>query len=179
MRLFFAIALSEEIRYRLRDVLKDLKKSGVSASIVKYEQLHITLLFLGERTEPELKGIVESAKDLKMGGFPIKVENAGVFPNEEYIRVFWVGAHDGNGEIKMLHSKLSNALGIEPDEKFTGHVTLARIKSRRNINKLKEIKNALAGKLFGEFLVTEFLLMKSELTPQGAKYSAVERFKLG
>lgn len=178
MRLFFAIALPEEIKYRLRDTLKAVKKSGISASIVKYEQLHITLLFLGEKTDLETKGIIENAKNVKLGGFQIKIENAGVFPNEDYVRVFWVGAHDGNGELKMLHSKLSTALGIDPEKDFIGHVTLARVKSRRNINSLKEIRDKMADEAFGIFEAAEFVLMKSELTPEGSKYSIIEKFPL-
>jgi len=179
MRLFLAVELPEEIRYKLRDTLAELKKTGISASLSKYHQLHVTLLFLGEKTEEEAAKIIEEAKNVKMGKFPIEIGGVGFFPSENYIRVVWVGANDGNGEIKLLHSKLAKALDMPPDKEFISHITLARVKSNDNLKKLKDLQLTLAEKSFGEFEADEFCLVKSELTPEGAKYSVVEKFSLG
>ena len=43
----------------------------------------------------------------------------------------------------------------------------------------KDLQLTLAEKSFGEFEADEFCLVKSELTPEGAKYSVVEKFSLG
>ncbi|MEK6954357.1 MAG: RNA 2',3'-cyclic phosphodiesterase [Candidatus Micrarchaeota archaeon] len=178
MKLFFAIEMPEEVNYKLRETLIELKKADLSASISKYHQLHLTLVFLGEKTQEEVEKIVEEARAVKMGKFPLSIESAGFFPSEEYVRVFWAGAIDENGELKLLHSKLCKALGVAPEKEFMGHVTLARIKARRNLNKLIEIKKKIENGGFGEFEVEEFVLMKSEIGTNGTEYSKVESFKL-
>ena len=68
---------------------------------------------------------------------------------------------------------------MPPDKEFISHITLARVKSNDNLKKLKDLQLTLAEKSFGEFEADEFCLVKSELTPEGAKYSVVEKFSLG
>ncbi|MFH1750530.1 MAG: RNA 2',3'-cyclic phosphodiesterase [Candidatus Micrarchaeota archaeon] len=179
MRLFFSIPLPGEVRKRLEGVLKDLGKTGVKATNTKFEQMHITLLFLGEKTETEAKKIIENAKGIDMHPFRLAIRNVGFFPNDKFIRIVWAGAEDGNGELKLLHSRLSKAASKEPEKDFFGHATLARIKARRNINNLKAFGKSWSNAVFGEFDVKEFALMNSELTPEGAKYTVVEKFQLG
>jgi 2'-5' RNA ligase len=59
MRSFIAVELSEKAREKIGEFEKELQKKGAKANFCSEENLHCTLLFLGEKSEGELKGIVE------------------------------------------------------------------------------------------------------------------------
>ncbi|MFH0970961.1 MAG: RNA 2',3'-cyclic phosphodiesterase [Candidatus Micrarchaeota archaeon] len=178
MRLFFAIALPEGIKSKLGGKLAELRESGIDASFVKNGQLHITLLFLGEKSGYEKDGIVQNCSKIVFPKFGISVRSAGFFPNENNIRVFWAGAETERGELGQLHSVVAKACGMKPENNFTGHITLARVKSKRNIGELIKRKAEMQNEVFEEFTADNFVLMKSDPSPQGAKYSVVKEFKL-
>ena len=53
MRLFVAIRLSDELKKELIGTMHVLKKLGVKGSYVPADNLHVTLAFIGETSEPE------------------------------------------------------------------------------------------------------------------------------
>ncbi len=178
MRLFLAIELPEGIRACLGKVLKDLRKMGLEASTTKEEQLHVTLLFLGDVGYEEKKGILENCRRIEFPKFEIAIRSLGFFPDERRMRVLWAGAKTAKGELEALHFEVCRALGRKPEQDFTGHVTLARIKGKRNIGELVKMKAGRQNEAFGQFMPQHFVLMESILTPHGAEYSVVERFGL-
>lgn len=65
-------------------------------------------------------------------------------------------------------------LELPPDDKgFTGHATIARTKSPKNIDQLAAKIPKWKDHLFGIQKVDKFTLFKSELTPQGPIYTPV------
>ena len=164
---------------------------NVRASFTKKEQLHITLLFLGEKTEEEVEKITAALRSFRFEKFQISVGGSGFFPSEKFPRVFWIGANDmtetentksnehgknNSGALKQLHLQIANLLSEKPEKDFKGHVTVARIKSPENIEKLIALKNKLSSISFGSFEVSEIVLKKSTLTPNGAVYEDVGCF---
>jgi len=82
--------------------------------------------------------------------------------------------------LKALHKKIDAALirvGIAPDERaYLPHITLARLKrSSGPVGNLLEQSGGLAS---APFAVDSFALFESTLTPEGAVYSIVERYRL-
>ena len=58
---------------------------------VNKPQMHLTLKFLGE-VQPNTEGnIKEILRTVKFKPFSVNLDSIGVFPNENYIRVVWVG----------------------------------------------------------------------------------------
>lgn len=178
MRCFLAIELPEDIKARLQDIIQDAKRMGLAASFCKPEQLHITLLFLGEKPDVQINTITEKMAKLQFPRFDVSVGGAGFFPSENYVRVFWAGAETRNNELQQLHNAVCSLLGEKPEKNFVGHITLARIKGTQNISELKRLKNALTEKKFGEFVADAVVLKKSVLTPAGAAYEDLNTFPL-
>lgn len=191
MRCFLAIELPSVIREKIFSAVSEAENLNLHASFTKKEQLHITLLFLGEKTEEEVNKITASLRSLRFKKFGFSIEGSGFFPSEKVPRVFWIGAKDVNenteslengkgesNELNQLHLQVANLLSEKPERDFTGHVTVARIKSPENIEKLIALKNKLSSVSFGSFEVSEIVLKKSMLTPNGAIYDDVERFSL-
>lgn len=178
MRCFLAIGLPPDLCRQLEAVVRDAKGLGLAASFSKPEQLHLTLLFLGEKDEEQVQRIQTAISQLKFPPFKLAVQAAGFFPDDHRINVFWAGAESKGGELLGLHQEVCKLLGLAPETRFSGHVTLARIKAPRNLDGLRRLKQSLETRVFGEFTVEKVVLKKSTLTPEGAVYEDLNTFPL-
>ncbi len=138
LRTFMALPLPKAIRDRLIDLQDRLAATGAEVKWVEPENLHVTMLFLGEVDERDVTNVCRAAKDVCQGHAPftVSVETVGCFPNIRRPRVVWVGIGDGSEEVCALHDALETPLldlGVyrREERKFTPHITLGRIKGER------------------------------------------------
>jgi 2'-5' RNA ligase len=185
LRTFIAVDLGKSIRDRAVALQETLARSGVEVKWVEPENLHVTLLFLGEVDQRDVVDVCRAGADVCAARppFPMKVETAGCFPNPRRPRVLWVGVGQGSQELCELHDALEPpllTLGCyrREDRKYTPHITLGRVKSDRPTDKLAAALAKHAGWQGGEVLVREVLVLSSELTSQGPVYSVLSRAKL-
>ncbi|MCI0681991.1 MAG: RNA 2',3'-cyclic phosphodiesterase [Gemmataceae bacterium] len=186
LRTFIAIELAKANRDRLVALQNTLAKSVAGVKWVEPENLHLTLLFLGEVDErelPALCGTVETVTQ-SLPAFSLTVAGAGCFPNPRRPHVFWAGITDGAGEVCALHDALEPPL-LElgcyrrEDRKYTPHVTLGRLKSNQAPAGLAVAMAKLETWQAGAALVREVHVMSSQLTPQGPTYTVLSRAKMG
>lgn len=186
VRTFIAIDPGKAIRDRIIALQETLGRAGSEVKWVEPENLHVTLLFLGEvemTTVPKVCGAVADATS-QHAAFPMTVETAGCFPNLRRPRILWVGVGDGIQEVTALHDTLEGPL-LElgcyrrEERQYTPHITLGRVKSDRPTDKLATALARQADWKGGETTVREVLVMASELTPQGPIYTVLSRVKLG
>ncbi|WP_457550196.1 RNA 2',3'-cyclic phosphodiesterase [Archaeoglobus sp.] len=183
MRLFVAVDLSDEVRDRMENVLKTFKDfKGVKA--VERENLHITLMFLGEVSDRRVEIVKEKLKEIRAKPFKIKLKGLGSFSYQGNIRVVWVGVEDGGENLKMLADAVESSLrslGFRRDKDFVAHATVARVKkiSPSDREKLLRAVERYKDYNFGEMVVENFRLKKSTLTPKGPIYEDVEIYELG
>lgn len=174
-RLFVAIRPPHGIRDLLLSVM-----GGISgARWQSDEQIHLTLRFIGE-VDRHLAGDVHAA----LGGihhpaFEIAVNGIGTFDRRGQPETVWAGVTPLE-PLKALHKKVDQALarvGVEPDQRaYLPHITLARLKrSSGPVRNLIERSGGLAGP---PFLVDHFALFESQITPEGAVYTEIERYSL-
>ena len=173
MRLFIAVALPARVLDEMDRVSAQLRPLGLTANFVKRENMHVTILFLGE--VPEEGRVIERLKAVKVAPFDAKLSRLGVFPNPSFVRVIWCGV-EGHG-FTELHNKAAAVLARTRMKNFTAHVTLARVKALSDKEALLERLNK-AGLNDVSFRVNAFQLMSSRLTPQGPVYSVVQHFLL-
>ncbi len=128
MRLFIAINFSPEIRNEISGIQDRLRESCIRGSFTLYENLHLTLVFLGEvRTErvKALRGIIDGAA---VPSFRLFLRGTGSFKREGG-DIWWLGLEE-NESLSALHQRLSKRLtdgGFELERrKFAPHLTLAR-----------------------------------------------------
>jgi len=184
VRSFIAINISAEIRNKLEEIQDDLKKTNVTMQLVKPENIHITLKFLGNVPVEDIKDIQDAIEEdiSEFTSFPVSFQNIGVFPNPQYPRIIWVGIEKGREELSLLNTKIENSISRfslhQENRKFQPHLTIARVRSHKNhkrlVNTIEELKNIKAG----EMLAEEIFLMKSVLKPQGAQYNTLKTFHL-
>ena len=157
VRCFIAVKFGEEIEGNLEEFRTKVKQLDIDASFAR--EFHCTLAFLGELYEDQVEKTIEKLKNLKLKPTEVQVEGAGFFPNENFIRVFWVGVEG----LEELQTQIAKALNYK--EKFSGHLTIARIKSPRNLSQLREFGKAFEKQEFGKTTVDKVFLMKSTLSP--------------
>lgn len=180
MRLFIAIPLPQNIKDYLRDVQTQFKECYCVAKWVNPQNIHMTLKFLGQLKEEKIPAIKNVIKEVAVNfsALEVRLTEFGFFPNERNPRVFFVSTDNEETLQKIaytLEEKLE-ALGFEREYRFRSHITLARFKSRKNIEclvgKTKEIK---ADKTFP---VDSIILYKSTLTPHGPIYEEIFKASL-
>ena len=176
MRLFIAIDF-EELKEFFIELQNNLPKEDAKLTLTK--AYHLTLKFLGEVPETNIEKIKEQLKKIKFEDFEINLNNIGVFPNENYIRVVWVGI-DPKEQVIELQKNIEDSLkefNFKKDFSFHPHITLARVKFVKDkpnfIDSLKKIKIDKNKKL----MVKNFKLIRSTLTPEGPVYEDLESFE--
>ena len=185
IRTFIGIDLGKAIRDRLIALQETLARAGTEVKWVEPDNLHVTLLFLGEVDErqvpPVCAAVAEGAATVM--AFPLSVETVGCFPNVRRPRVLWAGVGEGTQAVCTLHDVLERPL-LElgcyrrEERQYTPHITLGRVKSDRPTDKLAAALARQAGWKGGETVVREVHVLSSELTPQGPLYTVLSRAKL-
>lgn len=153
-RIFIAINLPLEIKQELWQIQKKFKKWPVK--LVPVENLHITLAFLGNLWPQEIEELKQTIFRVgdRFKKFEIRLTKVCSAKN----RLIWVEAE--SPELIRLGEELT-------DRKFfSSHITLARGqgKIQKNINL--------------NFIAQSIDIMKSELRPQGSKYTIIWQYEL-
>lgn len=176
MRSFIAIEIDENARRRLGAVRGAGILEGGGVRWVRPESLHLTLKFLGEIAPSAVPLVTEAMEEASqdVGPFYLELKGLGFFPDARRPRVFWAGIRDRGGGMARLHARLEEALGRRgfpmDTRPFHPHLTLARIKGRLDRPPRMEGRG---DDLFGAQTVHEMVLFKSELRPQGPRYTSL------
>jgi len=179
IRAFIAVQIPEEIKDMFGEIQRRLKPSGADVRWVKPGNTHVTLQFLGN-TPVEKLDQLKSALGLAAAshsGFEVSIEGLGVFPNERRPRVLWIGVSQGADSLGALQSSVSREtkkLGFKPERRgYSPHITLGRVKSPKNVEKLMRLLDADREFLAGTFRAGEIHLIRSVLSSEGATYSTL------
>jgi 2'-5' RNA ligase len=185
LRTFIGVDLGKAIRDRTIALQETLARTGTEVKWVEPENLHVTLLFLGEVDAREVPQVCRIVADgaRHHAAFSMSVETLGCFPNPRRPRILWVGVGEGAQTLCALHDELEiplHDLGYRREERrYAPHITLGRVKSDRPTDQLTAALAKHAGWKGGETTVQEVLVMSSELTPQGPVYTVLSRAALG
>ena len=185
LRTFIGVDIGKAIRDRAVALQEKLAQTTSAVKWVEHENLHVTLLFLGEVEDREVPTICRAVAEQvqKHASFQLSIERVGCFPNPRRPRILWIGVGEGTQELCALHDSLEAPLldlGCyrREERKYTPHITLGRVKGDRPADNLAAALAKHAGWQGGQTTVTEVLVMSSELTPQGPIYTVLSRAKL-
>ena len=177
MRCFIAISLPYELKAKISGIQEKLKAAGADVSWTRPEGMHLTLKFFGEIEDKRIPKI-EKALDAVVNGIPtftLSVSGMGTFPDMRRPRVIWIGLKEDGGNLLRLQKGVEEELkktGFpSEDRRFTPHITLGRIRSNKNTDKLLRLIEEGKVEELGSFDVSEVHLIKSELKPAGAEYT--------
>jgi len=180
MRAFIAIDLPESIRAELRRKQASFRSVCPEARWTQPQGIHLTLKFLGEISDRQVREVCEGLKKLaRIESFTIGLKGFGFFPDARRPRVFWAGV-DAPPNLLQLAEQVEEAMakiGFAREERaFRPHLTLARFRVPQAQPALQALLSQQGEQDLGKFEVSEFFLFESKLSPQGAEYRKVERF---
>ena len=142
------------------------------------DQLHLTLRFFGEVEAAQAEDLAEALAGVSFSPFALALRGVGHFERKGRPHTLWAGLAPSE-PLAALQRRVEHAArraGLPPESrKFTPHITLARLNDGSG-----PVLPFLAahGTLTGEpWPVEEFDLIESRLTPAGAEYEKVRRYR--
>jgi 2'-5' RNA ligase len=185
VRTFVAIDIPRGIRQRLGELSAELRGREKGVTWVGPDAMHLTLRFLGETTERQA-GEVAAALDHIAAGVPafaVRLSGVGAFPGFDAARVLFVGIDRGEEELTRLAEAVEEAArqaGFPPERRpFRPHVTVGRVRQGRRLAHPDGWRGMAPEEGFGSFEARSVGLIRSDLRPDGPRYSSLADASLG
>ncbi|MBD3677496.1 MAG: RNA 2',3'-cyclic phosphodiesterase [Rhodobacteraceae bacterium] len=177
IRAFIALPLPEEVRTQLAVVQQMLPLPRRIPS----EDMHLTLVFLGEQPEPVLQEVHGALETVRANPFEMRLSGLAHFGGMKP-RIVYAGVVPCEA-LMQLQSKVENSIrriGVEVEAKrFVPHVTLGRLRiGEIQPAHLEHALVACAGFSAGPFTVDRFTLYESRLGPKGPRYDELAEYPL-
>jgi len=175
-RLFVAILLSPEQLAAFGQYGGNYRQKNINWT--KVENLHLTVHFFGEVEEEKFFPLIAALAIVAQQIEPFVLDfNKIIFgPPERIPKMIWAIFHGHNEFQKLatlIYRESKKYLFDVQEPKFLPHVTLARFKGFIDVSRL----NLLPIKI-DNLAVKSFVLMASELTPNGSIYTSLKNFNL-
>lgn len=169
MRCFVAIDIPENIKKRIVKIQKQLPK--FEGKLTEFENLYLTLKFLGWIDETIVMNAEKLLSQITFKQFEITMNSIGVFSD----RIIWLNAENCDELQKKIDEKLEDL--FEKENRFMGHLTIARIKKIDDKIKFKgDFKQIKIPEM--KFIVKDFVLKESKLKRSGPIYSNLRVYRL-
>jgi 2'-5' RNA ligase len=172
MRLFLGLPIPPELAQALTRLTQaiELPKGRRTAP----ENLHLTLVFLGEVGEPTVPLIEHELSELTFAPLPLKLTSLNTFPRAGVL----VAEVEPTRPLLQLQSKIVAAMarcGFAPeDHPYHPHITLARFHGPL---RLSQTQRALPPSLQRSFRADTVNLYRSHTTPTGSHYEILAQKK--
>ena len=171
MRTFVAVEVCD--KNALDSIAKLQSDLQIKASPVSKQNMHFTLLFLGEITEKMAEDVKKVLSTIVFQPIQLNFTHLGAFPNPRFPRVIWVGVNEiASTQLIELAAQVEQKLlplGFRPDKPFKPHLTIFRVKNRENDVSDKIVKYSKIN--LGKDIISELKLKQSVLTSNGPIYS--------
>jgi 2'-5' RNA ligase len=168
-----AVNFSGEVKNRLLKIQEQLKSQSSRGNFTRPENLHLTLAFLGETPETQLKKLYTLLEGIQSYPFTIPFTHTGCFTHSRK-ELWWIGAaKDSSGLplLKAVHAQLLCRLleeGFPADTRpFNAHITLGR--------EIKHTKPIILDCPEITVQADHISLMKSEHLKTGLTYTELTR----
>ncbi len=181
-RLFIAIDIPGFMKDNIYGFAAGLWGEDRRIKLVPASNIHITLRFLGNK---DISRMVKIEKAIgttadSFTGFKYEIEGrVDAFPNLCNARVAFLKIGNGGRKISEIYNFLDDNLSRikirKEKRKFFPHITIARIKDKKNIEEIagKHLMNTA-----GVLDCLDITLFESRLEPHGAEYTVINKFSL-
>jgi 2'-5' RNA ligase len=178
VRLFTAIELDDRVKDLLARARESLRRHDRVVRWVTRDQMHLTLVFLGEVPEARVDEVCQAVQRAakRVAPFEIVVAGNGCFPPRGHVRVIWVGTEDQGGQLKRCQAVCADeleAIGFPRESRpFSAHLTLGRVREDTTNGALRNDVERLKVPSITQY-AGSIHVIQSELTPHGARYVTV------
>lgn len=187
LRIFIGVEVPEAERAAIAALVAEVAGPEAWGPVrwVRPEGLHVTLRFLGRTPVEVVPAVAEVVRGVgrRAAPFELEVAGAGVFPSARRPRVLWLAVRRGGEVLAELAAALDR--GLEPlgwpleQRPYAAHLTLGRAEPGPGAAAAAATLVAAAAGLRLVWRVEELVLFESRLARGGARYVALERFRLG
>jgi RNA 2',3'-cyclic 3'-phosphodiesterase len=185
IRVFSAIEFPAAVSLRAAEHIQTLRRQfpEISASWNRDGKFHLTIKFIGEIPRGCVERFSRAAEraTANLSSFNLVVAGAGAFPTKGPPKVLWLGIDDPTGQLTMLQSRLEQECAREgfgqEARAFYPHLTIARLRKAQGARELAEAHRKL-GFASVDVTVSELLVIRSDLSSAGSKYTTISRHPL-
>lgn len=184
-RMFCAFELPQALRLRIQEHAARVREAvpEAAASWSRADNIHLTVKFFGNVNPAQVPAISAAAERAvqDFSAIQIAAGGTGVFPKPSRPQVLWIGIHDRSSALAKLQQRLEDEFACEgfPKENraFKPHLTIARVRQHHDASRLAQTH--LETKFSAvELKLDELVLLRSELSPKGSRYTALSRHRL-
>ena len=172
MRCFIGIDLPTEAIIEIQRIQKILKPN-FAGRLTSSENLHLTLKFLGEIEDSVINDVKKRLSFITHPSFELTLKDIGVF-SQKFIKIIWVKVSEV--PLQLFVDNYLNEI-FELENRFMGHITIARVKSLADKNSFLQLINKTRVNEIS-FVVRDIYLKESILTKDGPIYKDIDRYKL-
>jgi 2'-5' RNA ligase len=162
-RLFISVNCDDKVKARLLSVQEMFKTQSIKGNFSRPENLHLTLVFLGETSAdkiPLIASVIDKALTPPVAPFFLAFSTVGCFTHSKK-ELWWIGTDRNDpslANLKTIRRRITDGLyseGVDFDNRpFNPHITLGR--------EIKHNSPIIIPKQEIIFPVTRISLMKSE-----------------
>jgi 2'-5' RNA ligase len=172
MRLFIAVNFPDHVKQKLLEMQNRLRESSLHGNFTLYENLHLTLVFIGE-VRPEKISVLSGILDqIDTNPFSLCFSGAGRFKRDGG-DIWWAGIEENrrlSDLQRFLADKVRTAGFSVENRRFSPHITLGREVRLRSDFDAERLSRATAGV---NMEVNRISLMKSERLSGRLTYTEV------
>ena len=186
IRSFLAFELPTDIKRIITKVSRTGKDLPLGLRWVKLDNIHLTVVFMGNVPEERIEPIGKAVKKVCSGTeqFNVSIGNLGFFGSRRHPRVLWLGLRGDVHRMGRFRDALQKRLkpfGMKTEKRpFKPHLTLGRFKKdARPGPHLDNMISEYADLKGPTHPLRELVLFKSDITPQGAIYTKLDAWPLG
>ena len=168
MRTFVSVDITDSM---VSGTIAEMQKDSSLKGAVRIENMHYTLMFLGQVEESKMSNVTEALESIEFDAFEVQCRGLGAFTSKNG-KIVWVGADEQGGRmLGELAAKVARALvplGFIQKMKFQPHLTVFRVKNKAEdtASVLKRFENTE----FGVQRVDAIKLKSSVLSRFGPTY---------
>lgn len=185
MRLFVAVDLDDAARAAIAAEQGRIAKAVDRRALPKFvkpDQIHLTLVFLGEVDEPRSHDLIEAMRTpLRQPSFDAMFDGIGMFPPREAPKILWVGVTDGAAELIALQQEVAvraEALGFAREKRpFQPHLTIGRWRDGRPKDRVA-VRAMPPASVNARVHIFHVTLYQSRLSAAGPAYTPLARANL-
>jgi 2'-5' RNA ligase len=186
MRCFVALEVPDAVRRALGAAQDRLRDAAPRADVRWSDpaKLHLTIRFLGEVTAETAAAVGVAVEAVTARHAPLSLEAVGLgaFPGPARPRVLWAGIGGDLRGLGLLAAEVERALvrlGFPLESRpFRPHLTLARVRSPRGVDRVTAAFPSVATRPFGAWTADALTLFRSHLRPAGSLYEPLAHMAL-
>ncbi len=129
MRIFIALLFSEPNKQKIYEYGRQIEKVSDSGNFSTYNNLHLTLLFIGRTEVENVRKIADKLSEIKADKFEYQTGDIDFFKRSKLRKIVYLGLKD-KYRLRQLYNRIIikiNEIGMDYSaNRFTPHITLAR-----------------------------------------------------